>query len=98
MTKRKREAGVKFCIVCGKRIPECSNRHKLCSRRCARKRKNLARQGMAAPYEYADEPPLASYSLGELERRAMEAGLSYGQYMSKLYNGGKGFEGMQRAN
>lgn len=96
MTKRKREAGVKFCIVCGKRIPECSNRQKICSNHCARVRKNLAHRGMAAPYEYADEPPIESYSLGELQRRAMEAGLSYGQYMSKLHSGGLRFENIKK--
>ncbi len=98
MTKRKRGAGVKFCIVCGKRIPECSNRHKICSDRCARKRKNLARQGLAAPYEYATEPPIASYTLGEIQKRAMAAGLSYGQYMSRVHSGGITFEGIQKAN
>ena len=99
MTKRKRGAGVKFCIVCGKKIPECSNRHKICSERCARKRKNLTRKGMAAPYEYATEPPITYYSLGEIQKRAMAAGLSYGQYMSRMYgSGGVNFEGVQKAN
>ena len=98
MTKKKNSMSVKFCIVCGKRIPECSSRHKICSNRCARKRKNLARHGMAAPYEYATEPPIASYSLGELERRAAAVGLSYGQYMSKLYSGGIRLEGIRRAH
>ncbi len=98
MTRRKNELGVKFCIVCGKRIPECSSRHKICSNRCARKRKNLARHGMAAPYEYAAEPPIASYTLGELNKRAADMGLSYGQYMGKIYSGGISFEGIRRAN
>lgn len=97
MTKRKSE-GIKFCIVCGKRIPECSNRHKICSERCARRRKNLTRKGMAAPYEYAKEPPIAYYSLGEIQKRASAAGLSYGKYMSRVYNGGMSFEGIQKAN
>ena len=97
MTKRKSE-GIKFCIVCGKRIPECSNRHKICSERCAKRRKNLTRKGMAAPYEYAKEPPIAYYSLGEIQKRARAAGLSYGQYMSRVYSGGMSFEGIQKAN
>lgn len=98
MTKRKRGSGVKFCIVCGRKIPESSNRHKICSPACARKRKNLTRNGMAAPYEYASEPPMAYYSLGEIQRRAMAQGLSYGQYMSRLHSGGIKFEGLQKVN
>lgn len=97
MTKRKRP-GVKFCIVCGRKIPECSNRHKICSERCAKKRKNLTRNGLPAPYEYATEPPITYYSLGEIQRRARAEGLSYGQYMSRLYSGGMTFEGIQKAN
>ncbi len=97
MTKRKRGTGAKFCIVCGRKIPESSNRHKICSERCARKRKNLARNGKPAPYEYASEPPITYYSLGEIQRRAMAEGLSYGQYMSRVYSGGIKF-GIQKAN
>ncbi len=97
MTKRKR-AGVKFCIVCGRKIPECSNRHKICSERCAKKRKNLTRNGLPAPYEYATEPPITYYSLGEIQRRARAEGLSYGQYMSRMHSEGMSFEGIQTAN
>ena len=93
VTKRKNEGAVKFCIVCGKKIPESSNRHKICGERCRLKRRYLARRGQAAPYEYATEPPIAAYSLGELQRRAREAGLSYGQYMSKLHAGGLSLHG-----
>lgn len=85
MTKRKNEMAVKFCIVCGRRIPDGSNRRKICSERCRLRRRFLARRGKAAPYEYATEPPVSAYSLGEIQRRARAAGLSYGQYMSKLY-------------
>lgn len=98
MTPRKRGAGVKFCIVCGKRIPENSPRHKLCSERCKLKRRYLLRRGMAAPYEYAKDPPIEAYSLGEIQKRAMDAGLSYGQYMSKLHSGGIKFEGAKVYN
>lgn len=97
MTKRKKGDAVKFCIVCGRKIPESSNRHKICSERCARKRKNLTRSGLAAPYEYAQEPPIAYYSLGELQKRAMAEGMSYGKYMSKLHSGGIKL-GIQKAN
>ncbi len=97
MTPRKRQ-GVKFCIVCGKKIPESSNRHKICSDRCQLKRKYLSRRGMAAPYEYASEPPMSAYSLGEIQKRARAAGLSYGQFMSRVHSGGIKFEGLQAAN
>ncbi len=97
MTPRKR-AGVKFCIVCGKRIPENSSRHKICSNRCSLKRKLLSRKGQPAPYEYAKEPPIEAYSLGELQRRARAEGLSYGQYMSRIHSGGIKFEGLQGYN
>ncbi len=98
MTERKRGAEVKFCIVCGRRIPENSPRHKICSDRCALKRRRLARRGMAAPYEYSKEPPIAAFSLGEIQRRAKMEGLSYGQFMSRVHSGGIKFEGIKAVN
>lgn len=98
MTPRKRSTGIKFCIVCGRKIPENSNRHKLCSERCRLKRRYLARRGLPAPYEDAKEPPISAYSLGEIQKRAMAAGLSYGQYMSRVHSGGIRFEGAQGFN
>lgn len=83
MSKRKNELAIKFCIVCGKRIPETSNRHKICSDRCARKRKNLHRRGMPAPYENAIESPAQAHTLAELNAEARKLGLTYGQYMQK---------------
>lgn len=98
MTERKKSRAVKFCIVCGKRIPEFSERHKICSERCALKRRRLSRSGQAAPYEFAKEPPIAAYSLGEIQRRARAAGMSYGAFMSSVHSGGISFEGNKTFN
>lgn len=92
MTERKDKNAIKFCIVCGRRIPESSNRRKICSNRCANRRRVLNRNGEAAPYEFNKEPPIAAYSLGEIQRRARLAGMSYGQFMSKVNGGGLSFE------
>lgn len=98
MTQRKKSGAIKFCIVCGKRIPDMSSRHKICTERCARKRRNLSRNGQAAPFEFAKEPPIEAYSLGEIQRRASAAGMSYGAFMSSVHNGGISFEGIKASN
>ena len=87
MTKKNEQKTVKFCIVCGKRIPESSSRKKLCSVRCDRRRRAYTRQGKSAPYEHCTEPPLQARSLGELNAAAMAEGLSYGRYIQKYYSG-----------
>ena len=77
---------VKFCIVCGRKIPANSNRHKICGNYCAQRRKALHRQGLNAPYEFATKPPLQSQSLGEINAEARKCGLSYGQYVAQISN------------
>ena len=85
MTKQKND--IKFCIVCGKRIPSSSNRHKLCSKQCSDRRRVLHRHGLPAPYEFATEPPAQAYTLGEVNAEARRRGMSYGEYMDALSRG-----------
>ncbi len=85
--KRKDPFRIKFCIMCGKRIPPTSDRQKLCSERCAKKRKVLHRRGLPAPYENCTEPPMQTYTLGEVNAEARAHGMSYGQYMLKRSRG-----------
>ncbi len=78
---------IKWCIVCGKRIPECSPRLKVCSKHCALRRKNLSRHGLSAPYEYVTEPPIQSFTLAEINAEARAPRLTYGQYVAQLAAG-----------
>lgn len=84
MTKRK-YTGIKFCIVCGKRIPENSPRHKICSNECRLKRRQFNKKGLPAPYENCTEPPAQAKPLSEINAEARRSGLSYGQFMAERY-------------
>lgn len=84
MTKRKDKRQIKFCIVCGKRISENSNKRKICGHSCAVKRRYLARHGIRPSYENCSEPPIQAYSLYEINSKARESGLTYGQYVAKM--------------
>ena len=72
---------VKFCVVCGRRIPELSLRKITCSKACYVKKK-----GGYAPYLNCTEPPYED--LTALQQKAQKKNLSYGQYMATLYNAG----------
>ena len=68
---------VKFCVVCGRRIPELSVRRVTCSDFCSRRKKNGY-----APYINYKSPPFED--LTNLQKKAQEAGMSYGKYMASL--------------
>ena len=68
------EEKIKFCVVCGRKIPELSLRRRLCSDFCRRRKKSGY-----APYINCTEPPFND--LTELQQKAQEKGMSYGQYM-----------------
>lgn len=69
---------VKFCVVCGRKIPELSLRQRVCSEFCRRRKKSGY-----APYINYTEPPFDD--LTELQRQASSLGMSYGQYMAMKY-------------
>ena len=69
---------VKFCVVCGRRIPELSLRRRVCSDFCRRRFKCGY-----APYINYDKPPFDD--LTELQKKAQAKGMSYGQYMATKY-------------
>jgi hypothetical protein len=69
----------KFCVVCGKRIPELSLRRTLCSDYC-RNRKKCG----YAPYLNYDLPPFSE--LTEMQLEAQKKGMSYGKYVASLSN------------
>ena len=66
---------VKFCVVCGRKIPELSMRKRTCSVFCAKRKK-----AGYAPYINCDKPPFSD--LAEMQRKAAEKGMSYGQYVA----------------
>ena len=70
---------VKFCDVCGRRIPETSFRRRVCGEACRQRKKNGY-----APYKKFLHPPYDD--LTELQKKAQKEGLSYGNYMAKIYN------------
>lgn len=72
------ENEVKFCVVCGRRIPEISMRRKTCSDFCRRRKKCGY-----APYINYKKPPYED--LTRLQQEAHEKGMSYGKYMAYLY-------------
>lgn len=65
---------VKFCVVCGRRIPELSMRKKTCSDFCRARRKCGY-----TPYINCKEPPFKD--LTDLQKEAQKMGLSYGKYI-----------------
>ena len=67
----------KFCVVCGRRIPELSLRRRVCSDFC---RKRTMRG--YAPYLNCTEPPFSK--LTEMQMEASEKGMSYGKYVASL--------------
>lgn len=77
---------VKFCVVCGRRIPELSLRKRTCSEFC-RARKKCG----YAPYLHFKEPPFED--LTRLQQQAQAAGLSYGQYIALRDSGRLNSEG-----
>ena len=69
----------KFCIVCGRRIPEMSLRRRTCSDFCrARAKCGYApyRNYTALPYD----------DLTGLQEEAQKKGMSYGKYMAMKYS------------
>jgi hypothetical protein len=73
------ESKTKFCVVCGKKIPELSRRKVTCSDYC-RSRKKCG----YAPYLNYDVPPFGD--LTEYQMAAQKRGMSYGQYVASLEN------------
>ena len=68
----------KFCVVCGRRIPELSLRRRTCSEFCRRRKK-------AGYAPYIDCPKLPYEDLTNLQQQAQKAGMSYGKYMATRY-------------
>ena len=68
----------KFCIVCGRRIPELSLRRKTCSDFC-RARYNCG----YAPYKSYSLLPYDD--LTSIQEEAHTLGMSYGKYMAMKY-------------
>ena len=66
---------VKFCVVCGRRIPEMSLRKVTCSEFC-RARKKCG----YAPYRNYTKPPFDDLIM--LQQKAHSKGLSYGKYVA----------------
>ena len=74
MKKRK-----KFCIVCGKSIPEMSRRKTTCSEFCRSRYKCGD-----TPYKNCKEIPFNALTTAQME--AAKLGMSYGKYMAMKYN------------
>jgi hypothetical protein len=73
------ENKVKFCVVCGRRIPELSLRKTTCSKFCYKRRKS----GFA-PFLNCEFPPYKD--LTDYQKEAQKKGMSYGQYVASLAN------------
>ena len=73
------ENKLKFCVVCGRRIPSLSQRRVTCSDFCRAKKK----RGFA-PYANYTVPPFAD--LTEFQKEAQKKGMSYGKYVASLTN------------
>lgn len=68
----------KFCVVCGRRIPELSLRRRTCSEFCrARKKCGYA--------PYINYTQLPYDDLTALQEEAHSAGMSYGKLMAAKY-------------
>ena len=65
----------KWCIVCGRKIPELSKRKKTCGDACRQK----AKRGFA-PYRNCTSPP--KLSLSDVQMQAQAKGMSYGKYVA----------------
>lgn len=68
---------IKFCVVCGRRIPELSRRMVTCSKSCYKRKKSGY-----APYINYTSPPYEDIT--QLQQKAQAAGMSYGKYMASL--------------
>ena len=68
----------KFCIVCGRRIPELSLRRRICSDFC-RSRYNCG----YAPYKRYSALPYDD--LTSIQEDAHKMGMSYGKYVAMKY-------------
>ena len=80
MVKRlKKKYEIKFCVVCGRRIPELSRRKLTCSDYCKTRKKCGY-----APYIDFTEPQYDD--LATVQKKAREKGLSYGQYVALYEN------------
>ena len=77
------EDKVKFCVVCGRRIPELSLRRRICSDFCYRRKKSGY-----APYINYTLPPFSEVT--EIQIKAQEKGMSYGKYVASLTNSKRG--------
>lgn len=69
----------KFCVVCGRRIPELSLRRRTCSEFC----RSRYKCGYAP---YKNYTALPYDDLTSLQEEAHERGMSYGKYMAMKYN------------
>lgn len=69
----------KFCIVCGRRIPELSLKRRTCSDFC----RSRYKCGYAP---YKNYTALPYDDLTSLQEEAHERGMSYGKYMAMKYN------------
>lgn len=69
----------KFCIVCGRRIPQLSLRKSTCSEYCRRRYKSGY-----APYKNCKELPY-DYDLTSIQQEAQKRGMSYGKYVAMKY-------------
>ena len=76
---------VKFCVVCGRRIPALSLRRRVCSDFC----RNRKKSGYA-PYINYTCPPFSDVT--EIQLKAAEKGMSYGKYVASLTNSSRGGE------
>ncbi len=68
----------KFCIVCGRRIPELSLRRKTCSEFC----RSRYKCGYAPYIRYKSLP---YDDLTAIQEDAQKMGMSYGKYMAMKY-------------
>lgn len=69
----------KFCIVCGKRIPELSSRRTTCSEFC----RSRYKCGYA-PYKDRKGPVFDALTTAQME--AAKMGMSYGKYTAMKYS------------
>ena len=69
----------KFCVVCGRRIPELSMRRKTCSNFCLRRKK-----AGYAPYLGSTKLPFDD--LTSIQEDAQKAGMTYGKYVALMKN------------
>lgn len=69
----------KFCVVCGRRIPELSLRKTTCSEFC----RSLYNRGYT-PYKDHEGPVFDALTAAQME--AAKLGMSYGKYMAMKYN------------